>query len=248
MFKRDLIFEPQIMNAAGYGGFSPDIDIFHSQDVAGAFITNPISYRKRKPASGEHYHPHPGGFLLHTGLPNPGFRKVIKANAGKWERTNIQVIPHLIAQDPYNLEKMVHSLEEMPAVSGIEIGFRSDHSIPEILDLLSAAEGELPIIAKLNIQRHLEDLDEIMENGVFAISFSAPRGSMVEQGKILSGRLQGPAQTPSLLNLLLDAAKTNIHLIPSVWEPDPGLIDEIIRAGAAAVQIETFSLNPFRIL
>ncbi|MEK6222795.1 MAG: hypothetical protein N2D54_11170, partial [Chloroflexota bacterium] len=82
------------MNAAGMLGFSPDkLSVFPGQ---GAFITNPISLRQRKPAYGERMLNFPGGILLHTGHPNPGLSAVIKQHAGKWVKSNLPIIVHLL--------------------------------------------------------------------------------------------------------------------------------------------------------
>jgi len=70
MFKQDLIFQKPIMNAAGMLGFSPDLRAPVTWDDFGAFITNPLSLRPRKAANQPAAIEYPGGFLLHSGLPN----------------------------------------------------------------------------------------------------------------------------------------------------------------------------------
>ena len=78
MPKFDLALNTPIMNAAGSLGFALDpnvpIDISH----LGAFVTNPISIRKRTPARGPRLLEFPGGFLLHSGYPNPGLDSIIR--------------------------------------------------------------------------------------------------------------------------------------------------------------------------
>ncbi len=77
MAKHDLTFEPPIMNAAGVLGFFPDRHGPIDWGMLGAFITNPISLSPRTPAHGSRFEAYPGGFLLHTGYPNPGLSLVI---------------------------------------------------------------------------------------------------------------------------------------------------------------------------
>ena len=81
--KRDLYFSKPIMNAAGSLGFAPDPRNGIDLDSFGAFITNPISLRPRLPAAQPAVIEFPGGFLLHSGLPNPGLSSVIKKHGAK---------------------------------------------------------------------------------------------------------------------------------------------------------------------
>ena len=76
--KQDLVLEKPFVNAAGMLGFAPDAHNMPFLDRLGAFITNPISRTPRKPAGNRACLPFPGGFLLHTGLPNPGINRVIR--------------------------------------------------------------------------------------------------------------------------------------------------------------------------
>ena len=76
--KRDLYFSKPLMNAAGSLGFAPDTRLGIPLDLFGAFVTNPFSLRPRLPAARPDVIEHPGGFLLHTGLPNPGFTAGLK--------------------------------------------------------------------------------------------------------------------------------------------------------------------------
>ena len=51
IMKRDLYFSKPLMNAAGSLGFAPDMRLGIPFDSLGAFVTNPISLRSRKPAA-----------------------------------------------------------------------------------------------------------------------------------------------------------------------------------------------------
>ncbi|HEY3344724.1 MAG TPA: hypothetical protein VGJ97_07340, partial [Anaerolineaceae bacterium] len=86
-----------ILNAAGTLGFAPNPR--GSVDLAclGAFVTNPISLKPRHPAAARCLLPFPGGFLLHSGFPNPGFRKAVDQYAGRWAKSPLPVIVHLMA-------------------------------------------------------------------------------------------------------------------------------------------------------
>ena len=86
MAKQDLKFDPPVMNAAGSLGFSPERYTPIDWSKLGAFVTNPISLLPRTPAQGGRFTSYTGGFLLHTGYPNPGFRQVVRRYARKWSQ------------------------------------------------------------------------------------------------------------------------------------------------------------------
>ena len=73
--KYELPFRSPFLNAAGSLGFAPDPHSPLDLSRLGAFITNPVSSQPRTPASGPRYLPFSGGFLLHTGHPNPGLTR-----------------------------------------------------------------------------------------------------------------------------------------------------------------------------
>jgi dihydroorotate dehydrogenase len=121
--KRDLYFGKPLMNAAGILGFAPDPRAGISLDSFGAFVTNPISLRPRRPTPQPALIEYPGGFLLHTGLPNPGLPAVIKAQTSRWDRADLPIIVHLMADRPEETSHMVQMLEGIENVMAVELGF-----------------------------------------------------------------------------------------------------------------------------
>src|SRR5512142_2226195 len=100
MPKRDLIFGKPVMNAAGTLGFAADPRAAVPWDELGAFITNPISLRHRKAAAAPAVMEFPGGFLMHNGLPNPGFPSALKRFGPRWQDSPLPVVVHLMADRP----------------------------------------------------------------------------------------------------------------------------------------------------
>src|SRR5512134_2725359 len=121
--KRDLYFSKPLMNAAGSLGYAPDIRAAISFDSFGAFVTNPFSLRPRKPATQPEVVEYPGGFLLHTGLPNPGFNTGIKRYASRWDKSDLPIIVHLMADRPEETQRMVQMLEIHENIMAAELGF-----------------------------------------------------------------------------------------------------------------------------
>src|SRR5512135_541599 len=122
MPKRDLIFSKPYMNAAGALGFAPDLHAGLGWDAFGAFVTNPISLRPRKAAGSPALLEFPGGFLLHTGLPNPGFHALAKRYARRWQEAPLPVIVNLMADRPEETKQMVQALEGKENILAVELG------------------------------------------------------------------------------------------------------------------------------
>src|SRR4030042_259500 len=153
MPKHDLAFIPAVMNAAGSLGFTPDTHSPIDWSAFGAFVTNPISLTPRTPANGRRYIDYPGGFLLHTGYPNPGLSLVCRRYAGHWSRSPVPIIVHLLARGTDELVRMVQRLEYMEGVSGLEVGMVSDASADMGAACAQAASGELPVIMQVPMER-----------------------------------------------------------------------------------------------
>jgi len=239
MAKYDFIVDPPVMNAAGSLGYAPDRRSGRDWDRFGAFVTNPISLTPRSPAQGDRFLPFAGGFLLHTGYPNPGFSAVLRRSAAIWRRSPIPVIVHLLAQDPSEVSRMVPRLEGNEGVMGVEIG------LPPGIDSLSAGQfidaalGEILVIARLPFELALELAPVAMEAGAAAISLSAPRGSMPgADGHLVEGRLYGPAVFPLMLQLVHQLSGLGLPIIAAGGVYRQEDIQQALDIGAAAVQLD----------
>lgn len=237
--KRDLYFSKPIMNAAGSLGFAPDLRTGISLDSFGAFITNPFSLRQRLPTAQPAVIEYPGGFLLHTGLPNPGLSAGIRKYASKWNKSDLPIIVHLMADRPEETRNMVRMLEEIENVMAVELGFAPLLADDIILMTLEMCLGEIPLIFSLPVEQVLSLGPRLMQDGAQAISIGAPRGSQVtSQKSVVSGRLYGPSLFPQSLDIVRNAAKLGIPIIGSggVWSK--GNADAMLSVGALAVQVD----------
>jgi dihydroorotate dehydrogenase (NAD+) catalytic subunit len=245
MPKTDLYLSKPLMNAAGTLGFSPDFKGPLDLNRLGAFITNPISWLARTPARGERYIPFSGGFLLHSGYPNPGIKTVIKHNTPRWARSHLPIIVHLLAEDPHTLAQMVQYLEGLPGLLGIELGLPPDIEPGLAYQLAMAALGELALIVRIPFEHACGAnpdhtlFDALAQAGVNALSLAPPRGTLPDAyGSLVSGRLYGPAIFPQALAAVTRLAELGLPLIAAGGVYTNQDIQALLSAGAAAVQLD----------
>jgi dihydroorotate dehydrogenase (NAD+) catalytic subunit len=242
MPKYDLAFAPPLMNAAGSLGFAPDRRGPVDLEQLGAFVTNPVSLRGRSPARDRCVIEFQGGFLLHGGAPNPGLSRVIRRYAAYWARSPLPVLVHLLAEAPVDLAEMARRLENVEGVSGIEVGLPPGCGPGEMLALLAAAAGELPLVARLPLERAAElgqALAALAELPVAAASLGAPRGSLpAPGGALVSGRLYGPGVYPLALQAVRELARTGLPVIGAGGVYGADQVEAMRSAGALAVQLD----------
>jgi dihydroorotate dehydrogenase len=239
MDKYDLVFSSPILNAAGVLGFSPDQNKFADVRRLGAFITNPISFIQRTPAAGTRFLPFQGGFLLHSGYPNLGFRRVVRRYSRAWAESPVPVIVHLLAENRRDLSVMVQKLEGMEGVMGIELGLPPDIDGESAAALVASAVGELPIIVKLPLDRAREIVPYLSFEASLIISLGPPRGELPNhQGKLVQGRLYGPSLLPQSLALVKKLSAQGCRVIGAGGVYSSEDIRAMLSAGALAVMLD----------
>jgi dihydroorotate dehydrogenase (NAD+) catalytic subunit len=205
----------------------------------GAFITNPISLTPRTPAHGRRYIAYLGGFLLHTGYPNPGMSLVLRRYARHWSRSPVPVIVHLLARSAAEVAKMARRLETVEGVSGLEVGVVSDASVEMVVALTQAACGELPVILQLPMERSVELAFRAIQAGAVAVSLAPPRGIFpVQGGEFVQGRLYGPAILPIALRTVQELTQLGIPTIGAGGIYNQEQKNAMLAAGALAVQLD----------
>jgi dihydroorotate dehydrogenase (NAD+) catalytic subunit len=243
--KRDLYFRKPLMNAAGSLGFAPDTRAAALLDTFGAFVTHPLSWRPRLPTATPAVLEYPGGFLLHSGLPNPGFHAVVQRVAARWDKSDLPIIVPLMADRPEEAQRMVRSLESHENVMAAELGFAPLLADDIILLTLEMCLGELPLIFSLPIEQVLRLGPRLIEAGAQAISIAAPRGALPgEHSGLVTGRLYGPSLFPRALETVYSAAKLGLPILGAggVWSREN--TEALLAAGALGVQIDAALWNP----
>jgi dihydroorotate dehydrogenase (NAD+) catalytic subunit len=240
MPKHDLTLTSPLMNAAGSLGFFPHTHSPVDWSLLGAFITNPVSLQPRTPAHGRRFVEYPGGFLLHTGYPNPGFTRVVRQVARHWRHSPVPVILHLLARYPEEVEKMTRRLEQLEGVAGLEVGVDGDANADNVEALTQAASGELLVIIRLPLERAIELAPRAIRSGAMAISLAPPRGIYpAAGGELLQGRLYGPAIFPLALRAVQGLSQMGIATIGAGGVYTHEHMAAMLSAGAWAVQVDS---------
>jgi dihydroorotate dehydrogenase len=240
--KRELVLDPPWTNASGTLGFSTETSSLIDLSRLGGFVTNPVSLRKRDPANGPRFLPTPGGFVLHTGLPNPGLRECIRRHRRRWASLGCPLIVHLIADRPDELARMVEMLESIEEVSGVEVGVQVDdpRSVARLVG--AAASGELPVLARLAFEAGVTTASAALEAGAAVISLAPPRGAIPAQsGMPVRGRLYGPAVFPMALEALtrLRGAGLEGPILAAGGIYRPRDLLAVFAAGASGAQLDS---------
>jgi len=202
-------------------------------------VPRPVSLRPRLPAAQPALIQFPGGFLLHTGLPNPGLSNVLKKYSAKWNRAGLSIIVHLMADRPEETQQMVRNLENIDNVMAVQLGFAPLLSDDIILLNLEMCIGEIPLIFSLPYEQVLSLGPRLIQHGAGAISLAPPRGALNDKdGKLISGRLYGQSLFPRSLEVVRSAAMLGLPIIGAggVWTDADA--ESMLKAGAMAVETD----------
>ncbi len=226
------------MNASGFFGYTPPSARLLT-DRLGAFITPPISLSKRTPARNRCLVEYPGGFLLHTGLPNDGFSRNLKQHQKQWSGFKTPVWPHLLPQSASDCRQMVRALEDVENVGALEISLPDDADPRQIEEWLEAAVGELPLYVCTPLFSPWQEwLDVFHLYNISGIVLSAPRGSIYHNGALVRGRLYGASLFPLMLDVLHHNRDCGIPLIAGSGIFSFDQAEMALQAGASAVQFD----------
>ncbi len=245
MARQDLYLSSPWMNSAGSLGFQPPA-AWNWEAPMGAFVTSPISLRSRTPAGERALAAYPGGFLLHTGFPNPGLPALLKGVARRWAAQPLPVWVHLLAENPAAVADMVERCEGLEGVMAVELGLPPGAGDSAWLDLALAGVGELPLVVCVPVNAAGEAwVEKLPGLGASAICLSAPRGAMPKAGgRLASGRMYGPGLLPLVFDALARLRELEIPIIAGcgVYRLEDG--QALLRAGAFAVQVDAALWRP----
>jgi dihydroorotate dehydrogenase len=212
--KREIFLEKPFLNATGTLGFYPNPHTMPFLQHMGAFLTNPISRHPRQPAGNRACLPFPGGFLLHTGLQNPGINRAIGQFKRRWAGAPLPVIVHLLVESPQGLTDMIRRLEGFENIMGVELGLPPGCQPEALAAILKAARGELPLILSLNPEQIPILLPTLQENSQITVHLMEPRGMLPnKEGELVTGRLYGSAIYPQMFKAAKALADEGLQVI-----------------------------------
>lgn len=244
--KHMLSLQTPVMNAAGVFGFGSEYAGLLQLDKLGALVTNPISLHERTPARGTRVVTLDAGVLMHTGLPNPGIRRVLKDHASAWAKLPIPLIVHLIATTPDEIKRCIALLDETEAVAGIELGLEDNLTwrVAEQLVLAATENAEKPVLIRLPFMEANDIAETCADAGASALIVAAPPRGIARDAR--SGQLiQGRVYAPLLKTLTLRLVDLLTRRIPDVPIIGAGGIHtlqdarDFMELGARAIQIDS---------
>jgi len=246
--KRGLTLRGPVLNASGTLGFAVEAEGVVDFDGLGGFVTNPVTFESRGPASAPNAAAVVGGIVLHTGLPNPGIKAAVRRFAPDWERVfgrrGLPVIVHLAATRPQDVRRAVEILERVDVVSGLELGLRDNISASEMTQVVHAARGNLPLIVRLPLDRAERYAPTAVRAGADALCIGAPprwHPTGPDSARLpRSGRLYAPGtRDPMLAALALVAGLgLEVPLIAAGGILTASDVTTALNAGAVAVQAD----------
>ncbi len=236
--KHSLVFARPFVNTPGTLGFAPDPHSMPYLEHLGAFITHPISRAPRTPAKNRCCLPFPGGFLLHTGLPNPGINRAIAQYKKTWAGAPLPVIAHLMVEDPGSLAEMIRKLEGLENLMALELGLPLDCDASRLSRIMAATAGELPAIPCLSPAQIPVLLQPLLDLQPAAVHLTGPRGTLPNAaGNWVTGRLYGPAIFPLMfqsVKILIDAG---LPVIAEGGIQEDWQAEALTKAGCLAVAL-----------
>lgn len=243
--KSSLIVESPVMPMAGMLGFGDVYRDLIQYEKLGAFVTAPVSYTPRSPASGQRVVPLDAGALLHTGLPNPGISKVMGRYRSLWNSMPMPVILHVIATTLEHVRKCASRVDAENAVDAMEIGLNDDIE-PDVTEQVIAAavrNTEKPVLVRIPSQNALELARAAAAAGAGAVVACAPPRGVARSplnGRLVDGRVYGPSVKPSALRLVNQIARAiDIPVIGVGGIHSQQDARDFLDAGAKAIQVDT---------
>ncbi len=246
--KYGLSLQRPVMPASGAMGYGYEYSDLIDFSLLGAFVTNPVSLRPRKTAGGPRLRVHNDHLVVHTGMPNPGARTVIR-NYGKiWEHFPIPVIVHIVATTAEETTKVAVRLSRLRGVVGFELGLADRVTPDQAISLVHAAEeGDKPVIVRIPFNR-VDDLAPLLsEEGAAALTLTAPPRAVLPpaagmedtDARFYRGRYYGPGVLPLLLGILSRwAHKLPVPIIACGGIQSAQEAMACLNLGATAVQID----------
>lgn len=241
--KIGLALKSPVMPAAGSAGFSNEYAGRIDWSTWGAFVTNPVTARPRRPAGEPVTIDLGAAVLVHAGIPNPGIGTVIRDSRHFWKHLGVPVIVHVACTTPDDVAECVVRLVIVEGVGGVELGVLDEEDEGALGALIAAAVevGGPPVLVRLPLARAAELAPACVEAGADALVVAAPpRGTLPSGAGFVSGRVYGRGTLPLALHAVRETReRVEVPIVASGGVHTLEDARALLAAGALAVQIDT---------
>lgn len=248
--KTGLNLSSPVLIASGFCGYGQSYQRLIDMAVFGAVVTQPITLRPERGTPQPRAWETTAGFVLNTGLQNPGVRKVIQENRKSWARLGLPVIAHLPADRPEDLARTARALSSVqtpqgdPLLAAIELGLPLEAAPQDVEAWVAAVQAgsELPILIKLPAGGHPALAESAVQAQADALVIGTPPlgaayAPAYRQG--ISGYLFGPALYSLVLRDVQTMVDIDVPLVAVGGIHSAADVYTFLQAGATAVQIDS---------
>jgi dihydroorotate dehydrogenase (NAD+) catalytic subunit len=243
--KQPLRIVNPVIGASGIFGFAGEYSRLIDLSKLGAIVTNPVTWKPRRAATGTRVVPLDSGVLVHTGLPNPGMNAVYRTYISRWKSSNVPIIVHIVATTPDEVGKCAQVLDMNEGIAAIEIGLSDQASHRDARLMIGTARQftSLPVLARIPLYFATHVALAAEEAGADALVVAAPpRGTARDPltGQLVGGRVYGPWLKALALRAVGQiASRTHIPVIGCGGIHNPDDARDYIEAGAKAIQVDS---------
>jgi dihydroorotate dehydrogenase (NAD+) catalytic subunit len=258
---RGLVLANPILVASGTFGYGVEYGDVVDVDRLGAICCKGTTLRPRIGNVTPRVTETPGGMLNSIGLQNPGVDAVIEKYAGTWTGWRTPVIVNVAGESVADYVEVVHRLEGVPGIAGIELNiscpnvgkgglqFAIDADAAAAVTAAVRRATDLPLLVKLspNVADVRPIAKAIAAAGADALTAIntlsgiavAPSRSKPLLGNIYGG-LSGPAVKPVALRIVYEVAQVvDIPIIAIGGVTELADVLDFLAVGAVAVQVGT---------
>ena len=258
---RGLVLANPILVASGTFGYGVEYGDVVDVDRLGAICCKGTTLRPRIGNVTPRVTETPGGMLNSIGLQNPGVDAVIEKYAGTWTGWRTPVIVNVAGESVADYVEVVHRLEGVPGIAGIELNiscpnvgkgglqFAIDADAAAAVTAAVRRATDLPLLVKLspNVADVRPIAKAIAAAGADALTAIntlsgiavAPNRSKPLLGNIYGG-LSGPAIKPVALRVVYEVAQVvDIPIVAIGGVTELADVLDFLAVGAVAVQVGT---------
>lgn len=243
--KQPLRIANPVIGASGIFGFAGEYARLIDLSKLGAMVTNPVTWKPRRAATGTRVVPLDSGVLVHTGLPNAGMNAVYRNYISRWKSSNTPIIVHIVATTPEEVGKCAQVLDMNEGIAAIEIGLSDQASHRDARLMIGTARQftSLPVLARIPLYFATHVALAAEEAGADALVVAAPpRGTARDPltGQLVGGRVYGPWLKALALRAVGQiASRAQIPIIGCGGIHNPDDARDYIEAGAKAIQVDS---------